>query len=135
MKGAYSGVAKAVGCIACSQCLYAVFERPSKALEKIAVTMDPWLVEDDPLCETRRRFAERKLELDGLESNGAGGEAARGDPASMRSWLSCRCMYRKSFKQINTQHVPLSFLSFFFSFTDLGLGDGHIGNGYGVGVT
>ena len=36
----------------------------------------------------RRRFAERKLYPDGLESNDAEGDAARGDPASMRSWLS-----------------------------------------------
>ena len=57
---------------------------------KIAVTTDPWLVEGDSLGETRRRFAERKLYPDGLESNDAEGEAARGDPTSMRSWLSCR---------------------------------------------
>ena len=85
----------AVGCIACSQRLYAVFERPSKvsvAPKQIAVTLDPWLVEGDPLGETRRRSAEREEELNGLESNDAGGAAARGDPASMRSWLSCRCM-------------------------------------------
>ncbi len=53
----------AVGCITYSQRLYAVFERPSKvsvAPEEIAVTMDPGLVEGDPLSETRRRFAERK---------------------------------------------------------------------------
>ena len=50
------------------------------------------LVHDDPLGETRRRFAERKEELNGFESNDAGGATARGDPASMRSWLSCRCM-------------------------------------------
>ena len=45
MKEAYSRVA-AVGCIACSQFLYAVFERPSKVLvaPQNAVTMDPWLV-------------------------------------------------------------------------------------------
>ncbi len=60
--------------------------------KQIAVTLDPWLVEGDPLGETRRRFAEREEELNGLESNDTGGEAARGDPASMRSWLSCRCM-------------------------------------------
>jgi hypothetical protein len=62
-KEEYSCVA-IVGCIACSQCLYAVFERPSKvsvAPKEIAVTMDPGLVEGDPLGETRRRFAERKL--------------------------------------------------------------------------
>ncbi len=34
--------------------------------------------------ETRRRFAERNLYSDGLESNGAGDEAARGAPASIR---------------------------------------------------
>jgi hypothetical protein len=57
-----------------------------------------WLVEGDQLSETRRRFAERKEKLDGLESNGVGGAAARGDPASMRSWL-CRCMVRFSAKR------------------------------------
>ncbi len=55
---------------------------------KNAVTMDPWLVEGDSLGETRRRFTERKLYLDGLESNGAGDEAARGDP------LPCDLGYR-----------------------------------------
>ena len=38
--------------------------------------MDPWLVEGDSMRETRRRFAERKLYPDGLESSGAGDEAA-----------------------------------------------------------
>jgi hypothetical protein len=54
---------EAVVCIAWSQRLYAVFERPSKVSvtpKEIAVTMDPGLVEGDPLSETRRRFAERK---------------------------------------------------------------------------
>ena len=42
----------------------------------------------------RRRFAERKLYPDGLESTDAEGEAARGDPTSKRSWLSCHCIER-----------------------------------------
>ena len=62
MKEAYSCVAS-VGCTACSQFLYAVFERPSKvpeAPEEIAVTEDPWLVECDSQGAKPRRFAERK---------------------------------------------------------------------------
>jgi hypothetical protein len=62
MKEAYSDVS-VVGCIPCIQYLYAVFEWPSKVSvtpEEIDVSMDPWLVEDDPLGETRRYFAERK---------------------------------------------------------------------------
>ena len=55
---------------------------------KISVTTDPWLVDGDSLVKTRRRFAGRKLYPDGLEAKGAGGEAARGDPAPIRSWLS-----------------------------------------------
>ena len=87
----------AVGCTAWGPFLYAVFERPSKVsvVPKIAVTTDPWLVEGDSLGTTRRRFAERKLYPDGLESNGTVGEAARGDPAPMRSWLSGRCIERE----------------------------------------
>jgi hypothetical protein len=46
----------------------------------------------DPLDETRRRLLERRVYLDGLESNGPGDVAGQGDPASMRSWLSCRCI-------------------------------------------
>jgi hypothetical protein len=44
------------------------------------------LVEREP---SRRRLEERKSDPDELDSNGAEGEAARGDPACMRSWLSC----------------------------------------------
>jgi hypothetical protein len=54
-------------------------------MSKKESTLEPWLVEGDPLGETRRRFAEREEELNGLESNDAGGASARGDPASMRS--------------------------------------------------
>ena len=62
---------------------------------RIAVTTDPWLFDGDSLVKPRRRFAGRKLYPDGLEAKGAGGEAARGYPASMRSWLSCRCIERR----------------------------------------
>ena len=93
MKEAYSCMAAVgyscmtvVGCTACSQSLYAVFERPSKVsvVPKIVVTTDPWLVEGDLLGTTRRRFAERKLYPDGLESNDTVGSSP-GDPAPMRS--------------------------------------------------
>jgi hypothetical protein len=53
------------------------------------------LVEREP---SRRRLEERKSDPDGLDSNGAEGEAARGDPVYMRSWLSCRCFERLTFE-------------------------------------
>ena len=56
---------------------------------KIAVTTDSVLVEQEPSHETRRRLKERKTGPDGLDSEDAEGDAALGDPTSMRSWLSC----------------------------------------------
>jgi hypothetical protein len=53
MKEAHSCVA-AVGCTACSQFLFAEFERPSKVsvAPKNAVPMDHWLVEGDWMGES-----------------------------------------------------------------------------------
>jgi hypothetical protein len=60
-----------------------------------AVTTDPWLVDGDSLGAQRRHFVERVSYPNGIDSKGAGGAAAQGDPASMRSSLSCRCMERE----------------------------------------
>jgi hypothetical protein len=82
-EGVYSYVA-AVVCITCSQFLYPVFERPSKVLvaPQNAVKWTDALLKGtrSSMGETRRRFAEHKLYPNGLESNGSGGEDARGDP-------------------------------------------------------
>ena len=59
-----------------------------------AVTMDV-IVGQELSRETRRRLEERKSDPDGLDSKGAEGGAARGDPASMRSWLPCRDIEEK----------------------------------------
>jgi len=85
------------GWMSCSQVLYAAVVRPLKdsRVPEIAVTTDACLVEREALCGTRCRFAGRQSDPDGLESKDAEGEAARGDPAPMRSWLSCRCIWGK----------------------------------------
>jgi hypothetical protein len=54
------------------------------------VTTDPSLVEEERLGKTRCRVRGRKLCPDVLDSEGPEGEAARGDHASMRPWVSCR---------------------------------------------
>ena len=60
-----------------------------------AVTTDPRLVEVTRLSNRGDVLQGRKLYPDGLEAKGAEGEAARGDPAPMRSWLSGRCIERE----------------------------------------
>jgi hypothetical protein len=84
----------AVGCSVASQFLYDVLERPSKVSvpPKIAVTTDPVLSKS----YRAKRVKERKRDPDGLDSNVAEGEAARGGPTSMHSWLPCRCIERES---------------------------------------
>ncbi len=65
------------------------------------------LFEGDSLGETRRRFAERKLYPNGLESNGAGDELARGNLASTRSSLSSRFLRGNCFfLSKSTAHTP-----------------------------
>jgi hypothetical protein len=69
-----------------------------------SVTTDPLLVEGDSLVKTR--FEGHKVYPDGLEANCAGDEAARGDPAPMRSWLTCRCIEQLDSSVSRTVRCP-----------------------------
>ena len=73
---------------------------------EIAVTTEPVVIEQEPSCETRRRLRERKTGPDGPDAKDAEGEAALGDPASIRSWLPCRDM-KGSFFLSGARWAPL----------------------------
>ena len=87
--------------MSCSQVLYAIVVRslqdsrvPVGTPEEIAVGMDPVLVDGEPRADVLKDTNDIPTGSS-LESNDTEGEAGRGDPTSMRSWLSCRCIVGK----------------------------------------
>ena len=62
--------------------------------EEIAVVMDPVIV-DGEICADVSKDTNDIPTDSSLESNGTEGEATRGDPVSMCSWISYHCIVGK----------------------------------------